>query len=621
MLSLKRHCFSKYVFFAVLICSSQVLAQEDDEIIDSSGIVRRYTASEQSVKIADKALKGEIFLTSYFDAYQTPNGITWDENPYKNETWCFYYQSMDLIGHLNNAFEFTSNEKYIEMSKDLIDKWEKKNISFWTTSTWSLEKYFYRLSFIRKGSRCFVWDDHSAANRTTNMIQFYFDYKKTEKADPAFLKKVEALLELHGQFLADHRNYNDDNNHGIFQDRALLELVYLFPQIKEANQWYSIAINRLSARLEREVTASGVHKEHSPTYHSIILTLFKDITRFLRPDDINTKHLKEIVYKMEDYLAYVMEPDGTFPNIGDSAPDRLKYALNNDTNPHLAYMLTQGKKGSRPEDTIVYKDAGVAIFRNSWFPKNPFFLMFTAAMHSKVHKHADDLSFVLHYGSTDFLVDSGKYSYNGDDPYRKYFRSALAHNSVIVDGETYPVKTYQIGQSRIESFGNNDEAAFVTGSHDFYKGIKIKRTLMYAKKGFVLIHDQITSNKEHIYTQNFQIGKNVEIEEQQNRILLKDKKTKDQIDLIELNPGSFTIRKGKENPIQGWMSTKFNKKFPISTVSYSTEGTNAEFKTVISLDPKIKITDYTHIDTEESDTFEIEQNIGNKLIFVIQKKN
>ena len=95
-------------------------------------------------------------------------------------------------------------------------------------------------------------------------------------------------------------------------------------------------------------------------------------------------------------------------------------------------------KGSNRLNAI-YPDGGVAIFQNMWDENTPFYFLFTTAYHSNVHKHADDLSFLLTYGKTDYFVDSGKYSYN-EHEYRKYFRSTLAHNTITVDGKSYPLQ-------------------------------------------------------------------------------------------------------------------------------------------------------------------------------------
>ena len=89
------------------------------------------------------------------------------------------------------------------------------------------------------------------------------------------------MLELHGDFLADNIHYTAGNNHGIFQDRSLIELALLFPNMENSQYWYNKAMDRLMIHVNNDVTPSGVHKEHSPSYHIVILNLFKGINDFI----------------------------------------------------------------------------------------------------------------------------------------------------------------------------------------------------------------------------------------------------------------------------------------------------------------------------------------------------
>ena len=49
------------------------------------------------------------------------------------------------------------------------------------------------------------------------------------------------------------------------------------------------------------------------------------------------------------------------------------------------------------------------------------------------HTHNDELSFELHVGGQDFIVDPGTYTYTGDYRFRNSFRSSYSHNTVVVD--------------------------------------------------------------------------------------------------------------------------------------------------------------------------------------------
>ena len=116
-----------------------------------------------------------------------------------------------------------------------------------------------------------------------------------------------------------------------------------------------------------------------------------------------------------------------------------------------------------------------------WDVNTPFYFLFTAGYHSNTHKHADDLSFLLSYGKTDFFVDSGKYNYNEANVYRKYFRSTMAHNTITVDGKSYPLTKEQVNKSRIDHYKTTSSYSYVIGSHIYIKALRFSALLFILK--------------------------------------------------------------------------------------------------------------------------------------------
>ncbi|MGJ7910841.1 alginate lyase family protein [Neobacillus sp. LXY-1] len=542
-------------------------------------IFKRIEPNKNSIKIADQIVNNQYYVNSIFPVYAISGKITWKEDPFNNATWCFYFHSLDMVGYLMNAYELNPKQEYLEKSKWLIESWMKANPSPANQASPS------------------AWDDHSTANRVTNIVYFWEYYKNSTIYDQAFAHQLMDLLEKHGEFLADDQYYSKGNNHGIFQDRSLIELALLFPDMEKSQFWYDKAMTRLLIHVDNDVSASGVHKEHSPSYHVIILNLFKGINDFIGQFSQTNSALKNKVILMEDYLAYLMKPDGTLPILGDSEPGDL-YSLNpNDyTSPKLQYVLSKGAQGVKPDDDAVFPDGGVGILRNGWNKSIPVYLLFTAAYHSNVHKHADDLSFVLTYGKTDFFVDSGKYNYVETDAYRKYFRSAMAHNAIVVDNTTYALTKTQINKSRILKSKSAGYYSYIVGGHDLYPGVKVKRTIIYLKsKNSILIRDTMQSATKHTYTEIFNIGKDVQIGNSKNTTFnLKSTIESRQLEFIQLTPKvSFKQYKGSTNPIAGWESLKFNNKDPISQLRFTNSGANTEYKSIMNLSTKVGVKTYS----------------------------
>ncbi|MED4391721.1 alginate lyase family protein [Priestia aryabhattai] len=569
-------------------------------------IFKRVSSNSQTVGIADKLMRDELYVNTIWPTYKFNGKLTWKENPYKDDSWSFYFQSLDMVGYLTNAYEQTHSQKYLEKAQWYIESWMNANPSP-----------------TKQASR-FAWKDHSTANRVVTMIQFWEQYKNSAIYDKDFETKLIEMLEKHGDFLMDNKNYSAGSNHGIFQDRSLIELALIFPDMSHSEQWYKKGMGRLITHVEGDVTKSGVHKEHSPSYHLLVLNLFKSINGFIKQFNVNEPKLKDGISKMEDYLAFIGNQSGDLPMLGDSQPESL-YSLNpkSITSQKLLYVVTKGKQGKKPGQEMVYADGGTAVFKNDLNNERPLYLLFTSAFHSTTHKHADDLSFILNYGKTDFFVDSGKYNYSYTDPYREYFKGTLAHNTVTVDKKSFPVTKDQVNRSKISSSEINKTYNYVTGSHELYKGVKISRTLVYLKNtNSILVRDVMESNKNHTYTDIFNIGKDVDVKKSASRVFtLTSKLDQQQIELIQLTKMS-TIKnyKGSASPIAGWQSLEFNKKLPITQLQFTNSNQkNAEYKFIINTNTNNGVQNYTVKSTPSADIYTIVLKNGKRTNVQVKK--
>lgn len=569
-------------------------------------IFKRVSSNSQTVGIADKLMRDELYVNTIWPTYKFNGKLTWKENPYKDDSWSFYFQSLDMVGYLTNAYEQTHSQKYLEKAQWYIESWMNANPSP-----------------TKQASR-FAWKDHSTANRVVTMIQFWEQYKNSAIYDKDFENKLIEMLEKHGDFLMDDKNYSAGSNHGIFQDRSLIELALIFPDMSHSEQWYKKGMGRLITHVEGDVTKSGVHKEHSPSYHLLVLNLFKSINGFIKQFNVNEPKLKDGISKMEDYLAFIGNQSGDLPMLGDSQPESL-YSLNpkSITSQKLLYVVTKGKQGKKPGQEMVYADGGTAVFKNDLNNERPLYLLFTSAFHSTTHKHADDLSFILNYGKTDFFVDSGKYNYSYTDPYREYFKGTLAHNTVTVDKKSFPVTKDQVNKSKISSSEINKTYSYVTGSHELYKGVKVSRTLVYLKNtNSILVRDVMVSNKNHTYTDIFNIGKDVDVKKSASRVFtLTSKLDQQQIELIQLTKMS-TIKnyKGSASPIAGWQSLEFNKKLPITQLQFmNSNQKNAEYKFIINTNTTNGVQNYTVKSTPSADIYTIVLKNGKRTSVQVKK--
>jgi hypothetical protein len=564
---------------------------------DEHYYVKRTQPNNNSIEIADKLINNnEIFLHRYWEPFVfDEDELDWSENPYDDHTWQFYYHSLRMVSFLINAYELRGDIAYLEKAQWFIDSWMEHNPNRWHQASHK------------------AWADHSTANRITTFIYFWDHYRNSETFDNEFANKFLNVLRMHGEYTAKNWYYTWESNHGIFQDRALMQLAVLFPNFERSGEWLETSISRLSFHLETDVTPSGVHKEHSTGYHYIVLILFMSISEFNLHYNISNDKLDSMIYKMQEYLVRIAKPDGTIPVVGDSAPYYvLGISESQITNEHLLYLVSNGNKGEKiVEDSAVYQDAGVAILKNNWDTAPPLYFALFNAFHSGAHKQSDDLSFVLTYQQTDYFVDSGKYNDDLKDPYRKFMRSVFAHNSITVDDRSYSASyPDNFGKSVIEHFVIASNYSYVKASHTLYEGVKITRSVVFFNDGAVYFHDEIESDVPHKYTQIFNVGKDVNVDDtDENNIFLSSTKDNSSLTLKQLNAiAKFEIYHGSDDPIRGWQSTTFNEVFPITTLNFQRTGKDVVFETAININLNITEVDKFQDGDKEVYVFTFDNN-------------
>lgn len=567
---------------------------------------RRTIPNKSSVSRADLIVEGNLFVNALWPTVKFEK-ISWDEDPYNDITWCFYLHSLDIIGYLMNGYEIEPKVEYLTKAKEIICSWIKANPSKED-----------QMSF-------YAWKDHSVANRVVNMIQFWMHYKESSIYEENFKEILMKSLIQHGDYLVLDCNHTFHNNHGIFQDRSLMELAIIFPELPNSRKWYEAALVRFLKHVEKDVSESGVHLEHSDSYHILVLRLFKSINEFLNYYNRKNDLLERLIYKMEEHLAYIVKVDGTIPMTGDSEPNRIDGLSKKEIiNEKLLYVITKEEKGRKPESSMVYHDAGIAIVRNHWrFNDRQIYLRFLTAFHSLTHKHADDLSFLLSIGQTDFFTDSGKYNYKEKDPYRKYFRSTMAHNTITINKESYPIKKELVGKSRLTHFVDTADYVYIEGEHELYEDTLVRRTLFYIRESeTILILDKLKSEIEQTYSQIFNMSENVHvIPLGHKRCLFESKLNGKMIELRQINPvEEFKHYKGNTKPILGWISTKFNEKMPIDQIQYTNKAKELEFRTIINTDLNKAIKYFSVSDKNGNPTIKVRYK-NNVIKFHEVKKN
>lgn len=510
-----------------------------------------------------------------------------------------------MVSYLLNAYEETQNKLYLDKAKEITEDWIKNNPNDRISNNWA-------------------WADHPVSSRILVMTNLLEHLKSEQKRDYRFIGLLLESFEEHLIYQVDEKKYKIPHNHGIMQDRALIQAAISLSNVKESSLWVNIARGRLNKQINSLVDENGVQLEHSPFYHLYTMQLLNSIIELKYNNNLalDSNILKRFD-SMKEYLVYITKPDLTLPLIGDSTKVNI---INDFKDDYLKYVVTEGREGLQPKEIDkVYKDSGVAIFRDEWASeeayKNMTHLVFNAGYHSRVHKHADDLSFVLSSLGEDIFIDAGKYEYN-NTKWREYISSSKGHNMITVDNTSYKIENKNYG-SFITDYILEEGYSWVRGEHNLFQNVKLSREILYIKPNVLLIFDKANSNTHHSYEQNFNLGKTFEIDYEQsdeNLVVANNDNGDITVTIKQLKPiDSYRIYKGynnekdRKNPIRGYASEVTNELFEINQIEFHKNGFNVEFVTLISLESsryseKIEFVDLNYVGNTKVIEYKVDGN-------------
>lgn len=374
-----------------------------------------------------------------------------------------------------------------------------------------------------------------------------------------------------------------------------------------AGQFQSLARARLLDCLsEHFFVDEGVHAEHSPGYHRMVLGSLIGASEA----GLLGENQDELISRAEQALMWMIMPNGSLAPFGDTDHESIQCdqsIARRCRDPHLRHALTAGALGESPPSGVkAYKTAGYAFARvyardDGGDPARASYLAQLAAYHSRVHKHADHLAFVWSEGTVPILTDPGRFGYLGrttrgdglyeqgfwySDPLRVYVESTRAHNCVEVDGRSQPrLKTAVFG-SALAQADLQDGLVVFDSKIVLRPSLLHQRSLILAPGEFLVVVDWLFDRRgtPHDFRQWFQLapGWSVKQAGQGYEGRFGDV-TLHAIDLFGASKPS-EVMVGQDEPLQGWTSIRAGSLAPSPSFHFSRrQSERSAFATVFSL--------------------------------------
>jgi hypothetical protein len=230
---------------------------------------------------------------------------------------------------------------------------------------------------------------------------------------------------------------------------------------------------------------------------------------------------------------------------------------------------------SDPKKSAIFSQGGYCVMRSSQcnfvFDCGPLGYLSTAA-----HGHADALSFSMSLEGSPIFIDPGTYAYQEGDDWRTYFRSTAAHNTIEIDGQDQSemLGTFLWGRkarSKILHWSTNPDYDIAIAEHDGFKhsGVIHRRTIIFSKKDFIIIVDDLLGKGEHKCSQfwHFPVECKLDLMNEKIRAKVNDRN----VYLLPIEIDENTERllyKGNYSPVQGWVSPRYGEIQEANVINY-----------------------------------------------------
>lgn len=223
-----------------------------------------------------------------------------------------------------------------------------------------------------------------------------------------------------------------------------------------ARAWRVEYVDKFTLELRAQLLSDGAHYERSPMYHALVLGDALDVALVLRlAGETVPSGLVDAIRRMTAYLAVVTHPDGDLALFNDSvlteaprpAALRAAVAVALDGQPGVGMCLRHAVLGAAlshrsvsvspaPHEPLTADVDGGLVRLPLGSGSDVVIADVGVACPDDLpaHAHADIFSFELSAGGRRWIVDSGVGEYAAG-PWRDYYRSTRAHNTLSIDGE------------------------------------------------------------------------------------------------------------------------------------------------------------------------------------------
>ena len=460
----------KFNVYQNFYLNKRVKVFHDTKNIKYDVVNRNYSCDNEldfKIDVIDDIIKNKfIFLNHKIDFGEQ---INWSlsENESKSRLWSFHLHYFDYLVDIAKLYIIKSDKKYYQYIKKTLLHWSSHN------------------SLKDKNFDYAAWSRYVVSCRLISLIRVYALLKNSNLSDKPFFIFLRKLIIKHVLYLKDNLELDILGNHIIKNYKALVFASILFND----NQLHLFTEKIYKKYILNQFTSvSGMHKEFSPMYSSVVLEDLLDIYNLNRD-----KKLEHVISKLLHCIDCLNENDKLF-YFNDCVDSFAK---------PFSYLKTFANKlGISYEKIKKINDLdGLIVFSSCEKNNIKFGINCANIPIQDGHYHCSNLSLELFYKNLKFLTNSGVLGYS-NNLNRNSFRSTSYHNTLQFGTfeQSQIWALFRVGKRAKSSYviSNDDTRNLLLRSNVVhYNGIVHKRTVELDNMNYKLnILDQVNSDKD-----------------------------------------------------------------------------------------------------------------------------
>jgi len=406
--------------------------------------------------------------------------------------------------------------------------------------------------------------------RAKRWTEVFYGLQNEPLLTPAARLLLLTRLPEHAHY---QRHWHREGNWLTMELSGLAIIAAGFPEFRQAKEWFDYAKHRLIRELSQQVYPDGAQVELTTTYHWVALRNFEQFAGTCRGAGIVLpEEYAAGLEKMWNYQASIMGPIGQSVANNDSNHFSLRTevlsAAETYGRPDWTYIATNGAQGSKPQygPSIMLPWAGQLVVRSGW-DSNAVWAFFDVGPWGTAHQHNDKLHLSVSAYGRDLLVDSGRFTYGGENIrfQRQYGVLSRAHNVLLLDGQGQ-----RGGPARARKplaagdWSVSPETTFARGTCDFFDGIVGRaahaRAVLYLPDKLIVVGDRIETDRPRKLQALWHWHPRCTVQAESGTVVSTDADAGNLRIVPVTETGWKTeIVKGQEKPhLQGWFAHEYN---------------------------------------------------------------